>query len=159
MPCGRDRKPQCSNRRFESAILGIVEDYRSDKGSIFMDRTLYKRFWKDDAVDFVDVNLKPGENATSVKRKIDRLTTGTEHALVYTNAEFRVWIGSLVDQFFLLNYMQLVVAVIVAIVGIANTLIVSVLDRRREFAITRAVEATVLRFARWCCWKRSPFQL
>jgi putative ABC transport system permease protein len=120
-------------------ILGIVEDYRSDKGSIFMDRALYKKSWKDDAVDFVDVNLKPGEDATLVKRKIERLTSGSEHALVYTNAELRTWIGSLVDQFFLLNYMQLVVAVIVAVVGIVNTLIVSVMERSREFAIVRAV--------------------
>ena len=120
-------------------ILGMVEDYRSDKGTIFMDRALYKRFWKDDAVDFIDVTLKPGQDATAVKNKIQRLTAGTEHALVYTNAEFRNWIGSLVDQFFLLNYMQLVVAVIVAVVGIANTLIISVAERRREFGIIRAI--------------------
>jgi putative ABC transport system permease protein len=120
-------------------VLGILEDYRSDKGTIFLERELYKKYWNDDAVDFVDVNLKPGEDSTQVKHEIERLTYGTDHALVYTNAEFRVWIGSLVDQFFLLNYMQLVVAVIVAIVGIVNTLIVSVMDRRREFAIIRAI--------------------
>jgi len=120
-------------------VLGIVEDYRSDKGSIFLERMLYKKYWKDDAVDFIDVNLKPGEDPAKVKREIEQLTAGTDHALVYTNAEFREWIGSLVDQFFLLNYMQLVVAVIVAIVGIVNTLIVSVMDRRREFAIVRAI--------------------
>jgi putative ABC transport system permease protein len=120
-------------------VVGIVEDYRSDKGSIFMDRALYKKFWRDDGVDFVDISLKPGESATVVKRKIERLTAGTEHALVYTNAEFRDWIDSLVDQFFLLNYVQLVVAVIVAVVGIANTLIISVAERRREFGIVRAI--------------------
>jgi len=90
-------------------------------------------------VDFVNVNLKPGQDATKVKHEIERLTAGTDHALVYTSTEFREWIGSLVDQFFLLNYMQLVVAVIVAIVGIVNTLVVSVMDRRREFAIVRAI--------------------
>jgi len=120
-------------------ILGMVEDYRSDKGTIFMDRALYKRFWKDDGVDFVEVMLRPGQDATTAKRDIERLTSGTEHALVYTNAEFRNWIGTLVDQFFILNYMQLVVAVIVAVVGIANTLIISVAERHREFGIIRAI--------------------
>jgi len=120
-------------------VLGIVDDYRSDKGSIFMDRELYKRFWKDDAVDFVDISLNPGQNATAVKRKIELLTSGTEHAIVYTNAEFRSWIASLVDQFFLLNYVQLIVAVIVAVVGIANTLFISVSERRHEFGIVRAI--------------------
>jgi putative ABC transport system permease protein len=120
-------------------VVGIVEDYRSDKGSIFMDRALYKKFWKDDGVDFVDITLKAGVDPTAVKHKIEALTAGSEHALVYTNAEFRTWIGSLVDQFFLLNYVQLVVAVIVAVVGIANTLIISVAERRREFGIVRAI--------------------
>jgi putative ABC transport system permease protein len=120
-------------------ILGLLEDYRSDKGTIFMDRALYKRYWKDDAVDFVDVTLQPGQDATAVKHEIERMTAGSEHALVYTNVEFRSWIGSLVDKFFLLNYMQLVVAVLVAVVGIANTLIISVAERRREFGIIRAI--------------------
>jgi putative ABC transport system permease protein len=120
-------------------VLGILEDYRSEKGTIFMDRSLYEKYWKDDAVDFVDINLKPGQDSAAVKRKIERLTSGSQHALVYTNAEFRGWISGLVDQFFLLNYMQLVVAVLVAMVGITNTLIIAVSERRREFGIVRAV--------------------
>jgi putative ABC transport system permease protein len=120
-------------------IVGMVEDYRSDKGTIFMERTLYKRYWKDDAVDFVDITLKPGQNAIAVKHEIERMTAGSEHALVYTNVEFRAWISSLVDKFFLLNYMQLVVAVLVAVVGIANTLVISIAERRREFGIIRAI--------------------
>ena len=43
------------------------------------------------------------------------------------------------DQFFLLNYMQLVVAVFVAVLGIANTLVISVAERRRELGIVRAI--------------------
>ena len=120
-------------------ILGMLEDYRSDKGTIFIDRRLYKHYWNDDAVDFINVTLKPGQNAIEVKHKIEQLTAGSEHALIYTNVEFRNWIGSLVDKFFMLNYMQLVVAVIVAVVGIANTLIISVAERRREFGIIRAI--------------------
>ena len=123
----------------ELPIVGMVEDYRSDKGTIFMDRALYKRYWKDDGVDFIDITLKPGQNAAVVKKEIEQLTAGSEHALVYTNVEFRNWIGSLVDKFFMLNYMQLVVAVIVAVVGIANTLIISIAERRREFGIIRAI--------------------
>jgi putative ABC transport system permease protein len=120
-------------------IVAMAEDYRSDKGTIFMEREVYKRYWKDDAVDFVDISLKPGADPVAVKHKIEQMTAGSEHAIVYTNAEFRDWIGSLVDAFFMLNYMQLVVAVCVAIMGIANTLIISVAERRREFGIVRAI--------------------
>ena len=120
-------------------VVGLVEDYRSDKGTIFLDRALYKKYWNDDAVDFVEISLNPGGNATAVKREIEKLTSGSQHALVYTNAEFRNWISSLVDQFFVLDDMQLVVAVLVALVGIVNTLIISVSERCREFGILRAI--------------------
>jgi putative ABC transport system permease protein len=130
---------EAPNGVLERPILGVLEDYRSDKGSIFMDRALYKRYWHDDAVDFVDITLQPGQSPIAMKQRIEQLTAGTEHALVYTNAEFRGWISGLVDQFFLLNYMQLVVAVLVAIVGIANTVLISATERRREFGILRAL--------------------
>jgi len=123
----------------ELPIVATADDYRSDKGTIFMEREVYKKYWKDDAVDFVDISLKPGADPIAVKHKIEQMTAGSEHALVYTNGEFRDWIGSLVDAFFVLNYMQLVVAVCVAIMGIANTLIISVAERKREFGIVRAI--------------------
>ena len=120
-------------------ILGYLDDYRSEKGTIFMDRALYKQYWADDAVDFINVNLNPGVDQLATKHEIERLTAGSFHAYVYTNAEFRRWISSLVDQFFTLNYMQLVVAVIIGILGIVNTLLISVSERRREIGIVRAV--------------------
>ena len=120
-------------------ILGMLEDYRSDKGTIFIDRAVYKHYWNDDAVDFINITLKPDQNAIAVKKEIEQMTAGNEHALVYTNVEFRNWIGTLVDKFFTLNYMQLVVAIFVAVVGIANTLVISVAERHREFGVIRAI--------------------
>jgi putative ABC transport system permease protein len=120
-------------------ILGFLDDYRSEKGTIFMDRALYKKYWGDDAVDFIDVDLNPGVDQLAMKSEIEHLTSGSFHAFVYTNAEFKRWISSLVDQFFTLNYMQLVVAVTIAILGIVNTLLISVSERRREIGIVRAI--------------------
>ncbi len=120
-------------------ILGIVDDYRSEKGTVFMDRALYKQYWNDSAVDYLDIDLQPDTDPAVVKQQIEKLTTGSLHAFVYTNAEFRAWISGLVDQFFALNYMQLVVAVLIAVLGIVNTLIISVSDRRREIGIIRAI--------------------
>jgi putative ABC transport system permease protein len=123
----------------ERPVLGFLDDYRSEKGTIFMDRALYKKYWADDAVDFIDVDLNPGADQTAMKGQIEKLTAGSFHAFVYTNAEFKRWISSLVDQFFTLNYMQLVVAVAIAILGIVNTLLISVSERRREIGIVRAI--------------------
>ena len=120
-------------------VLGLMDDYRSEKGSIFMDRALYKKYWKDDNVDFIDITLKPGADPVAVKQQIEKLTANQERAFVYTNSEFRGWVFSLVHQFFLMNNIQLIVAILVATLGIVNTLIISVSERRREIGIMRAI--------------------
>jgi putative ABC transport system permease protein len=123
----------------ERPVLGLMDDYRSEKGTIFLDRALYKQYWKDDNVDFIDITLKPGADPLAVKQQIERLTANQERAFVYTNAEFRGWVFGLIHQFFLMNNIQLVVAILVATLGIVNTLIISVSERRREIGIIRAI--------------------
>ena len=126
---------------FERPVVGFVDDYRSDKGTIFMDRALYKKYWNDDSVDFVDVTVKPGADIPTVKHEIESMLAGQQHAFVYTNGEFKSWVFGLVNQFFMLNYIQLVVAVLVAMLGMINTLIISVAERHREIGIIRALGA------------------
>ena len=120
-------------------VVGIVDDFRSEKGTVFMDRALYKKYWQDNGVDFFDIALQPNSDREAAKRDVLRITSGTVHAFVYTNAEFRKWISGLVDQFFVMNYMQLVVAVLVSMLGIVNTLIISISERKREIGIIRAL--------------------
>src|SRR5262245_63085450 len=45
----------------------------------------------------------------------------------------------LLDQWFALTYNQIAVAVLVAVLGIVNTLTVSITDRRRELGVMQAV--------------------
>jgi putative ABC transport system permease protein len=60
---------------------------------------------------------------------------------VGVNREVKARVMSNTKQWLGLSYIQIVVAVVVAVLGIANTLLVSVTDRRREFATLRAVGA------------------
>ena len=123
----------------ERPILGVIEDYSSEKGTVFMDRALYKRYWKDSAVDFIDINLMPGTDRAAFKQAVQRLTAGEQRAFIYTNEEYKRWVMELINGFFMLNYMQMIVAVFVAALGIINTLIISVSERRREIGVIRAL--------------------
>jgi putative ABC transport system permease protein len=127
------------NGTLERPILGILDDYRSEKGTIFIDRALYKHYWRDNAADFFFVTLSPGVDPVAAKRQIQTLTSNSVHAFVYTQVEFKKWVYGLVDQFFVLNYMQLVIAVIVSMLGIMNTLMISISERKREIGIIRAI--------------------
>ncbi|HWQ32393.1 MAG TPA: FtsX-like permease family protein [Blastocatellia bacterium] len=124
---------------FDRPIVGIIEDYTSEKGSIFMDRELYKKYWRDDAVDMIELNLKPGADLATVRNAVQQAIRGQQRAFIYTNAEYKAWVMNLINGFFVLNYMQMFVAILIAALGIINTLIISVSERKREFGVIRAI--------------------
>ncbi len=139
MGVGDRLKLQTPTGPLERPVLGIMEDYSSEKGTIFMDRALYKAYWQDSAVDIIDINLQPGVDPAAFKTELQRLLAGEQRAFIYTNQEYKKWLLNLIDGFFVLNYMQMVIAVLVAALGIVNTLIISVSERKREFGVIRAI--------------------
>jgi putative ABC transport system permease protein len=83
--------------------------------------------------------LKPGAQVPEVKRLILSRFAGQRQVFVLTNAELKGYILKITDQWFSLTSVQFAVAVRVAILGIVNTLTVSITDRRRELGVLRAV--------------------
>ena len=120
-------------------IVGIVVDYSDQQGTILMDRTLFVRYWNDDSVNIFRVYLKPGETVPSVRERILSVFAGRRQVFVLTNAELKSYILKITDQWFGLTSVQIAVAVLVAILGIVNTLTVSITDRRRELGVLQAV--------------------
>ena len=51
-------------------IAGIVQDFSNQLGTIFIERALYRRLWKDDAVDVFRVYMAPGAVAADVRSRI-----------------------------------------------------------------------------------------
>jgi putative ABC transport system permease protein len=120
-------------------IVGIVVDYSDQQGAILMDRTVFKEYWHDDSVNIFRLYLTPGQQVPDVKSRILRRFEGQRQVFVLTNAELKGYILKITDQWFSLTSVQFAVAVLVAILGIVNTLTVSITDRRRELGILRAV--------------------
>ena len=121
-------------------IAGIITDWSDQQGSVFLDRAVYERYWKDDTVNVVRVYVTKGTDPLAVRDRIlEGLAPQYPRMLVFTNAEVRSWVLELTDQWLQLTYSQVFIAVIVAILGIINTLTVSIIDRKRELGVLRAV--------------------
>lgn len=120
-------------------VVGMLEYYRSEKGTVFFDRSLYKKYWGDSDVDYIFIDLKEGVDRGLFKEKIEGVLRGQQKAFIYTHEEYRHWVGVIVDQFFALMYVQMVVAFCVASLGLVNTMVISVAGRRRELGIFRAI--------------------
>ena len=123
-------------------IVGIVADWSDQQGSVFLDRSVYEQRWKDETANVFRVYVNPGVDPQVVRQRIlDRLAPAQPRLLVLTNKEVRDWILHLTGQWLQLTYSQVFIAVIVAILGIVNTLTVSIIDRKRELGVLRAVGA------------------
>ena len=120
-------------------IVGIILDYSDQQGTILMDRTVFKQYWHDDTVNVFRVYLQPGAQVPDVKRRILERFAGERQVFVLTNRELKQYILKITDQWFGLTSVQIAVAVLVAILGIVNTLTVSITDRRRELGVLQAV--------------------
>ena len=120
-------------------IAGIVTDYSDEQGSLLVDRSLYKRYWNDSTVNVFRIYLARGASEADVKRRILETFGNQRRLFVLTNCEVRRYILRLTDQWFGITYVQIAVAVLVAVLGIVNTLTVSITDRRRELGVLQAV--------------------
>ena len=122
-------------------IVGILPDYTDQQGTIFVDRSVFTKFWRDDSVSDFRVFVAPGEDVSTVRRRILERYSGERHVFVLTNSEARDYVLRIADRWFGLVNLQVGVAVMVAILGIVNALTVSITDRRREFGVLKAIGA------------------
>lgn len=120
-------------------VAGVYRDYSNDRGVVVMDRALYVRAFQDDAINTVVVFLKPGMTAERARPLLEAQFGPKYHAFVVLNREIRDEVMRIFDQTFAITYALLGVAVIVAVLGIINTLSALILERTRELALLRVL--------------------
>ena len=129
-------------------IVGIVRDYSDQQGSVLVDRSLYIKHWHDDSVNIFRLYLHQGVPPADVKRRILARLSGQQRLFVLENADLRGYVLGIAAQWFGLTYIQIAIAVLVAILGIVNALTVSITDRRRELGVLQAIGGMPLQIRR-----------
>ena len=139
------------------SVEGIFYDYATDGGKMVMDRTWYQRHWQDDRVTVFPIYLAAGADPEQVRQSIVTQVAGqagvTIPPSVIRNHELRKEILEIFDRTFVLTYVLEAIAVLVAVLGIVNTLVTAVLERRREFATLRAIGASTEQVERLVLWE------
>lgn len=120
-------------------VAGVVLDYSDQQGSILIDRKLMIDWWNDPTVNVIRVYAAPGVRPADLRGTLTQRFGHISRLVVLTNDEVRAFILRITDQWFGITYVQIAVAVLVAMLGIVNTLIVSITDRRRELGVLQAV--------------------
>jgi len=122
-------------------IALVYADYSSELGTLTMMRSAYKRAFDDALVDAYSVYVGKGVPMEGVRQRIAENVGRKNRLMVIANGEFKKEIRGVIDRSFSLMRVLELVAIIVALLGIVNTLIVSVIDRRMEIGILKAIGA------------------
>lgn len=134
-------------------VVGIFYDYATDGGKLVMDRSLYRSLWHDDTTTVIAVYLAPEADAARVRRQLADTMGQLGQIVVVTNAEIKREILAIFDRTFTVTYALELIAVVIALLGIVNTLLTSVLERQRELATLRAIGASAGQIRRLVLWE------
>jgi putative ABC transport system permease protein len=141
-------KLQTPDGPHEFRVSLIYVDYNSDLGVLSTTRDVYTKIWKDHLVDSYGVYLAKNAAMPSVRARIARDWGATYHLMVLGNREYKSELLKLLDSSFALMRATELIAVIVAILGIVNTLLVTVIDRRTELGILKAIGSSAAQVQR-----------
>ena len=119
----------------------IYVDYTADHGVLSMTRELYKKIWPDTLVDSFGLYLKKGVSVEKVRSQVANTIGKRYGVLALSNGEYKQEFGRLIEDTFAVTRATELVAIIVAVLGIINTLLVTVLDRRTEIGVLKAIGA------------------
>lgn len=128
--------------KVEFEIVGKVRDFASPVGVFYMNRETYKRYFNDSLVTAFAVNVKTGFDPEKVRSAIDQSLSEKYGLQALSQYEMRDQMGWAVDRSFAYTKAVELSALFVSLLGLLNTLLISVLERMRHFGILRAVGAT-----------------
>ncbi len=131
-----------ANGTMRAPIVGVYRDYSNDRGVIVMDRALYIRAFNDGAINTVILFLKPGTDRDQARRSLESTFGPKYHAFAVSSSEIKTEVMKIFDQTFMITYALLFVAIVVAVLGIVNTLAALILERTRELALLRVTGLT-----------------
>lgn len=135
----------------EFPVAGVYQDFSSEQGTVVMDMDLFRRLYRDRGYTSLALYLDPGASAATLR---DRAVTianrdGDTPAVTATiNSDLREQALVAFDRTFGVTEALKLIAIIVAVLGVATTLMAQLLDRRDEIVTLRVVGASKRTVAR-----------
>ena len=122
-------------------VVAVYYDYSSDRGLVVMDWTTFARHYGVQRPTGLTLYLDPDADPEAVREDLLAGVGSNHRLLVSTNATLRAEVLRVFDATFAITYALEAIAIVVAIVGVAATLVTLTLERRRELAMLRLVGA------------------
>jgi putative ABC transport system permease protein len=123
----------------ELNITAIYYDYSRERGYIIVDRSTFVKYYNDTDINSFVLYLSNKRELENVRQKILK-TLGADYKLVIrSNLELKRNVLEIFDKTFAITYSLEIIAGGVALLGLFNTLISLILERKREIGILRFI--------------------
>ncbi len=126
----------------EATITGVFRDQLIISQDYVFDTAVFDRAGVDIADEWLAFSTRDGTDPAALDALIVGLADQFPHGHFETSAEFQKRIVGFVDGALLVVNVMVALAVIIALIGITNTLALSVFERTRELGLIRAVGMT-----------------
>ncbi|MGK0274160.1 MAG: putative ABC transport system permease protein [Ilumatobacter sp.] len=123
----------------DATIVGTFADQSLILEDFLFDTSVYEAANVNVADEWLAIRTDSGADPAAVSAMFDQVSAQFPQADVETSDEFKDRIEGYVDQVLAMINMMVALAVVIALIGIANTLALSVFERTRELGLVRAV--------------------
>lgn len=130
------------NGTIEFSVVAIIKDFYSYNGSVYMNRQDYIRYWGDNSLDHIYLTLEPGQPPALVRDRLEANLKSDFRVQVALASDFRESMIKLNSSICDIFNLVIIVILVVAAVGTANSMLISVLERGCEIGALRAVGLT-----------------
>ncbi len=120
-------------------IVGKIIDYASNEGVLYFNRDVYKKLWNDPLVDVFGVYAQEGVDKTQLRQRLDNQFGASRNLMITSNSELKNEIIRSIDDSFAYTKAIETAALAVAMLGLLNTFLISIMERTRELGMLRAV--------------------
>ena len=120
------------------AVVGVFKQSRLLPGPVVMSPAAATTF-RTPGASFGYIALHPGADTAGIQQTVRGLLAGNPEIGVRSQSDFVQQLTSQVDSTVVLLYILLGLSIVIATLGIVNTLALSIVERTRELGLTRAI--------------------
>jgi putative ABC transport system permease protein len=118
-------------------IADIFSSYSTTSGFMYLDRRWLKEYWGLDDATQVSVYVKKGVDVAVFIQILKEKFSNTYSVDIMNNEQLRQKILTIFDRSFSITYAIEIIAILVSLIGVINTLLVLVFEKKREISTLR----------------------
>jgi putative ABC transport system permease protein len=118
-------------------IYSTFSSYSTTSGFMYLDRNWLKKYWGLDDATQIAVYLNSGVDMDSFIAKLREALSRRYSVEVMNNRELRQKVLAIFNKSFAITYAIEMISIVVSLIGVVNTMLALVLERKREISIIR----------------------